>query len=740
MKLFASKKTRFNIGIIILMAIMLEVISAVQYYYSRDLLEEELEHRIVTSLLMKTNSLRQTLHSVEQTMDEHLWNIQQNLHQPDSMFTIARRLLNNEKVVGCCLAFVPDYYPQKGKLFEPYAFKDENGVKVEQLGGKDDHDYTLHPAFLKMQEHKEPFWSDPYNYETEKGTQALTTYSYPLLNGQGELIAVCGLDMSLSWLGETLNAQHIYKSSFDLFLTNDGQLITGPSEEMVGSKRVKQAVRILNDSLTKHMDTFNERVKYTQFYDEEKDDQAYIYYIRMQGNPEWQVALVCYEGEVYGKLLNLRLYVILLMLATFLLLGFITHRDIRNMMRLQQAKIEQQRISSELAIAQDIQREMLPKKFPPYPERNDMDIFGLQVPAREVGGDLFDFFLRDEKLFFCIGDVSGKGVPSAMIMTQTHSLFRMASARENNPASIMQRINEVMLEGNESNMFITAFIGILDLPTGHLRYCNAGHDKPILVGREKRCQPLAAKANMPLGIFNDIKYVMQEEHLATNTMLFLYTDGLTEAKNTQRKMFGVERVLNTLTQEDGDCQQMVVKMKEAVEQFTEGAEQSDDLTILAIRYLHHDDPIVLDEHITLNCDLKEIRLLNDFVKGVTARLGIEKGLARKLQLAVEEAVSNVMSYAYPTGQEGQVGVTIHSNGHRIKIIISDNGVAFDPTEAAWANTTLSAEERPIGGLGILLVRKMMDSVNYERSNGKNILTLRKDYGRGEQDHSLQNNL
>ena len=293
---------------------------------------------------------------------------------------------------------------------------------------------------------------------------------------------------------------------------------------------------------------------------------------------------MCYEKEVFGQLDAIRLRIFLLMLAGFLMLGFLVLRYIRNLMHLQEVNMEKERIGSELRIARDIQKQMLPETFPPFPERQDIDIYGSLVPAKEVGGDLFDFFISDEQLFFCIGDVSGKGIPSAMVMAQTHSLFRVMTARESEPARIVQAINTVLCEGNESNMFVTFFLGILDLRTGHLRYCNAGHDKPFLLRSEAAPELLPAVANIPLGLFNDFNYEQQEATLAAGTTIFLYTDGLTEAKNLQRKLFGMERIADELNP-SLTCQQLLESMTSAVHRFVKDAEQSDDLTMLAIRYI-----------------------------------------------------------------------------------------------------------------------------------------------------------
>ena len=726
MKWITSRNVKMNIGISILVAVLLEVLSAAQYYYAHNLLQGELEERVVAELGFKDFLLRETLQSAEQTMLEHMWEMNRDLSHPDSMFNILRSMVAaNDKIVGSCLAFVPNYYPEKGRLFEPYAYEENGQVKVNELAGNDTHDYTSHPAFLKIMKTGKPFWCDPYDdYAMNGKLQSLTTYSYPLKDAQGRIAATCGIDVSLSWLGDTLNAQHLHSSSFFLFLTRNGQLIAGPPVQRVSKKRLDTVLSLINDSTVSHRLTSNGKVKVIEYYDEERKDEGSIYYSDMHGNLGWQVALVCYENEVYGKLRTMRFYITLLMLGGFILMLFIIHRMVKNTAILHRVELRQERIDGELRIAKNIQMQMLPKQFPPYPERNDLDIYGTLVPAREVGGDLFDFFLRDEKLFFCIGDVSGKGVPSAMVMAQTLSLFRMAAAHERNLARIMQRLNEVLCEGNESSMFITLFIGILDLPTGRLRYCNAGHDNPFLVGNS--IERIEAKANLPIGVFDNTHYEAQEMMLAADTMIFLYTDGITEAKNIARKLFGIKRLTKVLAGGPRKCQPAVERVIEAVRRFALTAEQSDDVTILAIRYLGEDEHDLLCETITLKNDVKQVKELSDFVKDVVGRLGVESSMARKLRLAVEEAVVNVMEYAYPAGMEGKVTVSIRWNGKRLKFVITDTGVVFDPTETAQTDTSLSAEDRPIGGLGILLVRELMDFINYERIDGQNILTLIKE--------------
>ena len=385
------------------------------------------------------------------------------------------------------------------------------------------------------------------------------------------------------------------------------------------------------------------------------------------------------------------------------------------------------RMESELLIARNIQMSMLPKIFPPYPERDDIDIYACLTPAKEVGGDLYDFFIRDEKLFFCVGDVSGKGIPASLVMAVTRSLFRTESAHESNPAKIVGHINDNIAEDNESNMFVTLWVGVLDLPTGRLRYCNAGHCAPVLIGSGMGELPIVP--NVPVGVVPGFKFEVQEAIVCYGTTIFLYTDGLTEATDSNDKLFDDQGMMDTAQQlydaQNYEPLHVVETMEQAVKQFVGGAEQSDDLTMMAIQYRKKQKNIRMQHSITLTNDLEQVPQLSDFVDMVCMEVGFEPTMVMQMNLAIEEAVVNVMSYAYPVGTVGNVNIEAQADDERLKFTIVDNGIPFDPTAKAEVDITLGVEERPIGGLGIHLVRQLMDSINYERIDGKNVLTLRK---------------
>jgi sigma-B regulation protein RsbU (phosphoserine phosphatase) len=723
-KMLASSRVRSNLLLIIIAAVLLEMISGVQYYYSHSLLEKELEKQAEMELTMKSLIAGSTRKNVENMLNSHIWDMKQNLVSPDSMFEATKWLLrSNSQLAGAGIAFTPDYYPQKGRLFEPYAYWSDGKIKTIQISDLG-HDYTQSSIFRKVMETDSTYWSSRY-YDSLVTNKHLICYCLPLHDSENKTVAVLYMDVDTEWLGDTLNYNNIFPSSFELLLTREGELVAGPDETLVSKTTVDYVVSLINDSTIEKHNSENGHCRVVKFRDPDDGDEGLLFISRLKGGHQWQVAVVCYEDEVFDEARTMRVLMLLLMAVAVILLGAIVNRFARNHKRLEMAKIEKNRIDSELRIAKGIQREMLPETWPPYPERKDIDIYGLLLPAREVGGDLFDFFIRNDKLHFCIGDVSGKGIPAAMVMSVTHSLFRSASAHENNPVNIMQSVNETSCIGNKSNMFVTLLIGVLDLPTGRLRYCNAGHDAPFVI-HDGNCSVGHCEANLPIGIFDDFKYVMQETVLAPETTVFLYTDGVTEAKNKLRKQFGLTRVQKVLEDHCQESPEELLKtMAKEVQAFAGEAEQSDDLTMLAFRYTPQQEENILNETLTLKNDVRQVSQLSNFIKSVAEQLQIEPAVAKNIRLGVEEAVVNVMDYAYPAGSEGDICVVAKANGQWLKYIISDSGVAFDPTEVLKTDTTLSAEERPIGGLGILLVRELMDTINYERIDGKNILTLTK---------------
>ena len=228
---------------------------------------------------------------------------------------------------------------------------------------------------------------------------------------------------------------------------------------------------------------------------------------------------------------------------------------------------------------------MVPKVFPPFPDRKDVDLFAMLIPAKEVGGDLYDFFIADNELYFIVGDVSGKGVPASLVMAVTCRLFRTVSAHCQTPAEIVSALNDALAESNESNMFCTFFIGILDLESGYLQYCNAGHNAPVILTASGEVKFMEVETNLPLGLFGGFSYMGQECTIGKGTSMFLYTDGVTEAENVEKALYSDERLLQQLELLRKEAPNaMVDGVLVDIESHVAGADQSDDITIMCLHY------------------------------------------------------------------------------------------------------------------------------------------------------------
>jgi sigma-B regulation protein RsbU (phosphoserine phosphatase) len=702
-----SRFLKANISLvnIIAAALLVELVSGVMYYSAQNIIHKTVEKLIEREMNAIYLCIRNKLAKVEVTMDNMSWVVAEGLEEPEWMYDIAQRMVkNNPSFWGSGIAFVPNYYPHEGVRYEPYSVRrGEDSIVSMQLGRFGDRiqDEYYHISVTQDKVH----WCEPY-LDNEGAKTIITTYSVPIHDKKGRIVGVVYADISLDWLDAIMEEEKIYKSNQRFLVTGKGHLLAGNDGPLF--QKVYEQVRTDLDKNGNFV------------FEDENGDEHHVFYHPVGGNTDWVLISALDDKDVFSKLAKVRRNLLTLVIAGLVLIGFIVWRTSRNLERLRQANAEKSRISGELHVASEIQQNMLPHDLLKH---DNMDIYSSLVPAREVGGDLYDYYIRDEKLFFCIGDVSGKGVPSAMVMSVIHSLFRAFSAHENNPARIMQAINEASCRGNDSNMFVTMFIGVLDLPTGRLRYCDAGHDAPLLMTNGK-CLMLDVNPHLPVGVFEDTNYGIQEAQMTPDSTIFLYTDGLTEAMNFKHKQFGIKRVEEVLAASSQLLpQQLLETITNKVHEFVGDAEQSDDLTMMAIHYTPKHFESTLTETLLIKNDVHEVTKFSTFMKSVMEKLDIEKSLARQLRLAVEEAVVNVIDYAYPAGQEGDIEIHIMFDGKTLKTIIIDSGVAFDPTAKEKADTSLSAQDRQIGGLGILLVRELMDAINYERENGKNVLTL-----------------
>jgi sigma-B regulation protein RsbU (phosphoserine phosphatase) len=385
-----------------------------------------------------------------------------------------------------------------------------------------------------------------------------------------------------------------------------------------------------------------------------------------------------------------------------------------------------ERMSVELNFAREIQIGMLPLIFPAFPQRKEVDLHATLHSAREVGGDFYDFyFLDDEHLCFIIADVSGKGAPGALLMAVSKTLIKSRAADDHQPASILTHVNDELSRDNESAMFVTAFLGILDVRTGELRYTNAGHNPPYIKRADGTVEIVDAFHGPVIGALPGMTYGQDSAVLDTNDTILLYTDGVTEAMDEAEALYTDERLATLLEAEDLATPVRIVEGTLSDVLAHQGdAEQADDITILAVQYTGHPEEIAQDRlRLRIKNDYAEMAVVEEQFHEFALRNEIPDGVRQPISIVLDEMLNNIVSYAYDDEDEHEIDVHIELSGKRLVLTIKDDGVPFNPFGRGAPDTSLSVEDREIGGLGIHLVRNMMDEYLYQRHINKNVVTL-----------------
>ena len=375
------------------------------------------------------------------------------------------------------------------------------------------------------------------------------------------------------------------------------------------------------------------------------------------------------------------------------------------------------RIDKELEFAKEIQYSALPSVFPPYPNRKDFEIYAHMITAKEVGGDFYDFYmLGDSTLAFMIADVSGKGIPAAMFMMQAKTIIKDLAESGLELPEVFATANKKLCENNDAGMFVTAWMGILDLKTGLLKFVNAGHNPPLVRQADGEFVYLKARSGMVLAGMDGVKYRLNELKLSPGDRIFLYTDGVTEATDENNRLYGEERLLETVNQNIVKNTQLLCEaVKDDVDRFVGEAPQFDDITMLSVEIQY----IRGENSITVIADDKSMIPVSEFAKSLTEKLTVVPKIANKVSIAVDEIYSNIVNYS---GAD-LATISYEIKDGRLYMTFTDDGIPYNPLEAEEPDVTLSAEERKIGGLGIFMVKKMTESMEYTYEDDKNILSL-----------------
>ena len=723
-----SLATQLTYRIMAVVLVMIAIITGVVYFTVRKYMVNEANERYRALLQENQQELRRRLSDVYVATRNNVHDIERDIDDPDKMFDHMERLVNMNPYIVCSyVLFEPNYYPNKGRVFVPCAREDSEGkVRASRIDSTY-HSYFYDVWFENQVKKEEANWTTAY-YESQmfadgQDPRLLTTFTLPIHNREGRPVALLGSDMSLedlrSRMLEDINEIHDdYEEgqkhqSYFFIIDQDGTFIIHPDKERMMKTMDEEVGRMMRT----HRGTCVTEV----------DGVKSRMYYRSIKHVGWVMAIVVPENVITSKAKGLNLIILLTMflgLGAIYLLCRQQIKEITNPFTAQQAALER-----ELRIAHDIQLAMVPKSLDAQPLTSHLlpltsqiDLYASLTPARDVGGDLYDFFLRDNLLFFCIGDVSGKGMPAALMMAVMRAMFRSETRRTNSAVAIVENMNHNLSEEYIGGYFVTMFVGILNLTTGHLDYCNAGHEAPLVIKKEDEklkstCLPV--KPNLPVGALPEWDYEGQEAQLQPGNMLFLYTDGLSEAKNTAGEQLGRYRVMELASEHSHETtRKLVESMDEAVKLHAGDADQSDDITLLAIKC-----PQLAMAHcqLSMRSSMEDIASLTPFISEATEQAGMEEKEAKRIRLAVEEAVANVINHGEATTIHLQTSV----EDDMLVFTINDDGLPFDPTQASATDLSVPPDQRPPGGMGIILLHQMTDGLAYQRIDGHNILTMKK---------------
>lgn len=688
------------------------------------------------------------------------------------------------QVYGMAVALLPELKPVDWPGAAPYAYRTPSGLDYLDLGEQDDgylsQDWLHLPRYLGRGS-----WSEPYVWST--GVK-MVTYSEPIElmdpDGGSRFAGVVTIDIDLGWLDEALAKLPVGTKGYGLIMTHRGTYLSHPMSTVVFNEsvfsiaeaRADQSLRQLGQRMVSGEPGLIPWVSWAQ------GEPSWLAWYPL-ATADWTVGTVVSQAELKAEIRHLSQQDALigligtgvLVLAIWLVGRSITRpvqalsaaattlaagnldaplpaprgqdevaqltysflkmrENLRHYIAdLAETTAARERIAGELRIAHSIQMDLLPKRSPALFARADLDLFADMEPAREVGGDFYDFFLLDaERLVVAIGDVSGKGVPAALFMAVTRSYLRAAFRADDDPGRALDRVNEDLAEGNDSCMFVTLFCAVVRLADGQMAYANAGHNPPAVIDAQGHLEWIAKPSGPAAAVIPGSRYATGHYRLKPDAALLLYTDGVTEAMDREDRLYGVERLARCMsTLSDVDCKAAVSLLLADIRAHAAGTEQSDDITILMLRRIARGHEMTMkttDEGVAELC----LSLANhqDDLGAALDQLDLflEKQCATprfalRVRLVIEELVTNTIKYGYDDANEHRISLVLTLD-KPARLRIEDDGHPFDPTVQTLATPLNAAlEERPIGGLGLHMVRAETTSLSYQRCDGINRLDL-----------------
>lgn len=636
----------FRLASLTLLVSTLTLVAIVGYNYtvSRNIIVKMAEEKGTLLANSTARDISGVLKTVQKVADSISFSLEDGSLSEKQLKELGRRVLtDNPEIFGTAIAFEPYRFMHEREYYAPYHYRSQNRIAYTNLGG-DDYQYFYMDWYQLPKELEIPIWTEPY-FDEGGGQELMGTYSVPFyrqLEGKKTFAGVVTADISLTWMQQLLSSISQRESGYVFLLSRYGTYISHPDTNLVMNETIFTAAESLDRPAIREV---GRRMVAGESGVVELEDlpitgDSFVYFSPLP-EQQWSIGVVFSKEEMLADVSRMNKEVATLggigFVALALLIIYLSSRITRPLraltdsandmasgnldaelpeansrdevgeltdsfqimrdniksyiVNLTETTAAKERIESELRIAHDIQMGILPKLFPAFPERSEFDIHASIEPAKEVGGDLYDFFFLDDEHFcFLVGDVSGKGVPAAFFMAVTKTLLKVVAERKLDPGTVLAKVNHDLAEDNESCMFVTLFLAVINIRTGEVRYANAGHNPPLLMPKGQKAEWVPPLNELVAGIMEDTTYTTKTMTMEPGDTLFIYTDGVTEAMNNERSLFSEERLVEVINQCNGKSAEEIIHcIDHSLKEFTGGAEQSDDITMLAMQFLGADD-------------------------------------------------------------------------------------------------------------------------------------------------------
>ncbi|MFA6980292.1 MAG: SpoIIE family protein phosphatase [Ignavibacteriaceae bacterium] len=607
---------------------------------SRDILLKNVRLNAKDISLATVNKIEIILTNVERTPYMLAYHLEHsNLSKDELIRLLTNVTASSAEINGVTIAFEPGFFFGEKDEFAPYVYKSDGVLKTVFLKPPENN-YRIKDWYLIPKELQKAMWSEPY-YNVDNNSKILATFSVPFYtnqNGKRICAGVVSAEIDLHWLEQIVKNVKLYENGYAFLISHDGTFVTHPKKDFIMNETIFSVAEKYNDIAVRKygqaaLQGESDFILLKQFLSKKN---IWLYYVPLITN-DWSLGVVIPDDELMADLNALTKYIllynvlgaILLIIAITILANRITRpltklaaatdeiaagnfdvaipemhskdevshlaasfnfmkislrQYIDNLMETTAAK---QKMESELKIAHEIQMGILPKIFPPFPDRSEFDIYAVIEPAKEVGGDFYDFFLLENSyLYFAIGDVSGKGVPASLFMAVTKTLIKATTTIDLPLNEIIFKVNNDLCRENDSSMFVTIFFGRVNIRTGEVDYVNAGHNLPYIVAQNGEIKKIKKTGDIAVGILNDYPYLLEKLTLAKNDKLYLYTDGITEAQNIKDELYSDKRLEEFLkTQMQSSAKELVLNSVKEVKRFSDIAPQSDDITSFVLNWI-----------------------------------------------------------------------------------------------------------------------------------------------------------